>query len=150
VLGIAACIGSMLKTPITAVAFAVEALGCYANILSVIIAVTVAFAVTEVFRVDSITESLVENRMHMLRGGAKLQVVETSVTVDKGAFVVGKQVRDVFWPNSLLVLSVQHTEDPAETGTESDGSIRAGDVLCIRYSTYDAERTRLELDALIH
>lgn len=149
-LGIAACIGGMMKTPITAVAFAVEALGCFGNILPVIIAATASFAVTEVFRVESITESVVEKRMEALREGAKPQVVETDVTVAEGAFVVGKQVRDIFWPNNLFVFSVRHTDDRDATVAEDDAkSIRAGDVLHIRYSTYDNDKTMEELRALV-
>lgn len=149
-LGIAACIGGMMKTPITAVAFAVEALGCHGNILPVIIASVVAFAVTEVFRVESINENVVENRMHALRGDAQARVVETDVTVSAGAFVVGKQVRDIFWPNNLFVFSVKHTDDRDATIAEADAkAIRAGDVLHIRYSTYDDAKTIEELRALV-
>lgn len=150
VLGIAACIAGMMKTPITAVAFSVEALGCGDNILPVIIASAVSFAVTEVFRVESITENVLENRVHSMRKGRIARVVETDVTVAPGAFAVGKQIRDVFWPNNLFIFSVKHTDDRDATVAEHDDkAIRAGDVLHIRYSTYDEARTLEELHALV-
>lgn len=150
VLGISACIAGMMKTPITAVAFSVEALGCGENILPVIIASAVSFAVTEVFRVESITENVLENRVHSMRKGRTARVVETDVTVAPGAFVAGKQIRDVFWPNNLFIFSVKHTDDRDATVAEHDDkAIRAGDVLHIRYSTYDEERTLEELHALV-
>ena len=150
-LGIAACIAGMMNTPITAIAFSVEALGCVDNILPVIIAAVVSFAVTAVFSMESIAENVVEHQMVALRRGKTTKVVETYVTVSPNAFVEGKQVRDVFWPNGVFIFSVKHPDkqDATVAASENDKSIRAGDILHIRYSTFDEERTLDELDALV-
>lgn len=145
-LGIIACISGMMKTPITAIAFAVEALGCYDNIIPVIIAATLSFTVTEIFRVESINEHVVESRVRSLHGEASPVVLETSVTVHPGSFAVGKQVRDILWPNQLFVLTVRH---PLHAERSKDGSLCAGDELYVRYTTYNDEETREELAAIV-
>lgn len=61
-LGIVGCVAGMMKMPLTAVVFAVEALSLHANLLSVIITATVTFVITELFRVESITEIIVERK----------------------------------------------------------------------------------------
>ena len=149
-LGITACISGMMKTPITAIAFAVEALGCHENIIPVIITAALSFTVTEIFRVESINERVVESRLESQRRGIKPQIVEREVTVSPRAFAVGKQVRDIFWPNNLYVLSIRHTADPAAIVAESeDKSIRAHDILRVRYTTYDPAASDEELNAII-
>ncbi|MBQ7983048.1 MAG: hypothetical protein IJ302_05735, partial [Clostridia bacterium] len=64
-------------------------------------------------------------------------------------FAIGKQVRDIFWPANLFVLSVQHTTDrQAELDERGDKTIREGDLLQVRYSTYDPGETERELAAI--
>lgn len=62
VLGITASIAGMMKTPLIAIVFSIEALSAYNNIPSVIIATVLAYAVTELFKVDSITEEILKNK----------------------------------------------------------------------------------------
>jgi len=145
-LGITACISGMMKTPITAIAFAVEALGCHENIIPVIIAAALSFTVTEIFRVESITECVVESRLHRLRGGREAVTAEKVVYIREGAFAAGKQVRDILWPDGLFVLTVRHhTEDTAA----EPGALREGDELYVRYTTYDENRTLEELFTIV-
>lgn len=62
-LGITACVAGMMRLPLTAIVFAVEALSGYDNILYVILAAATAFVVTELFGVNSITDSVLEHRV---------------------------------------------------------------------------------------
>ncbi len=149
-LGITACISGMMKTPITAIAFAVEALNCHENLIPVIIAAALSFTVTEIFRVESINEHVVESRLEAQRQDKKPQVVEKEVILAPGSFAVGKQVRDIFWPNNLYVLSIRHSAETAAIVAESeDKSLRAHDILRVRYTTYDPDATDAELNAIV-
>lgn len=149
-LGITACIAGMMKMPLTAIVFSIEALSLFGNILPVIIVTFVAFSVTEIFSAKSINDSVMENRLESLYGDVKPKVIDTFVTVDHGSFAVGKQVRDVLWPSNLFVLSVQKSEsDQAEVDEHGDKSLRPGDKLHVRYSTYDAAATKAELFAIV-
>lgn len=150
VLGITACISGMMKMPLTAVVFAVEALSCYNHILPVIVVAAVSFAITELFRVKSVNDHVLEHRMKHYNDGKTVKVIDTFVTVQPDSFAVGKQVRDIFWPSNLFVLSVKHSENRhARVDRHGGNELQDGDLLHIRYSTYDEEHTKEELLAII-
>lgn len=149
-LGITACIASLMKMPICAIVFAVEALGFHENILYAIITSCVAYLITELFDAKSINDTVVEEKVEDYNTGRRRKVIDTYVTVEKNSFAVGKQIRDIFWPANLFVLSVKHDETKgAEIDWHGGKVIHVGDVLHVRYSTYDDAETREELMAII-
>ncbi len=148
VLGIVACISGMMKTPLTAIVFAVEALSCYKNIFFVIAAAAISYMIVEVFGAQSINDSVLDTRVRELDAGKEIIVVDREVRVQEGAFAIGKEVRDIFWPVNLFVLSVKH--QPNRDGTvEAGKAIREGDLLHVHYSTTDTEATSDELFAIV-
>lgn len=150
VLGLAACIAGMMKMPITAILFSIEALSCYQNVLYVIVVVTVAFIVTELFGVHSINESVLKSRVEECNGHKKYKVVEAFVCVQEGAFAVGKQIRDIFWPANLFVLSVKKNPNAQAVVDQHGGKVlHAGDTLHVRYLTYDEAETKEEILAIV-
>jgi len=149
-LGITAAVSGMMKMPITAIVFAIEGLSLSENILPVIITVAISYLITELLPVKSITEKVLESRIHHLHGGAKPHVYETFVTVSEEAFAVGKQVRDVLWPSDLIVLSVRRADNHSVMADElSEATLHAGDVLHLRYPTYNLDVTHKEISAIV-
>lgn len=149
-LGITACIAGMLKAPITAIIFSIEALSCYTNILPVIVVSTVSFIITEIFSAKSITDCVLEDRVEKLNNGKISRIIDTFVVVKENSFAIGKQVRDILWPSNLFVLSVQHkAEVDAHVDANGESSILEGDILHIRYCTYDEAATKTELMAIV-
>lgn len=149
-LGICACISGMMKMPLTAVFFGVEALSCYENIIPVIIVSAVAYSITEVLGLSSINDSVIEARTEEIFRSKRPVVKDTHVTVAEGSFAVGKQVRDIFWPNNLFVLSVNHGEKGGSRVDEhGENHIHPGDVLHVRYASSDVEATEDELWAIV-
>nr|MBQ5811738.1 chloride channel protein [Clostridia bacterium] len=149
-LGITAAVSGMMKMPLTASVFAIEALSLSGHILSVLITTTLAFLVVDIFGSNSITESVLENRIHSMHKRKKPQVYEAFVTVCDGTFAVGKQARDVLWPSNMIILSVKHSDEKRANATELGEKILfADDVLHIRLSTYNINETYRELSSLI-
>ncbi len=145
-LGISACLSGMMKCPITAVVFGVEALSCAGNILPVIIASAISYFVTELFDTKSINESVIKTRVSESNAGKTAVVVDAFVTVKEGTFAVGKQIRDIFWPSNLFVLSLKRlSSKDAVVDEYGEKKIRAGDVLHVRYSCYDEAQAAKEL-----
>ncbi len=150
VLGITACISAMLKMPLTAIVFAIEALSSFENSVFIIVVAVVSYVITEFFGVQSISDVVVEHRAESLYRNKVPHVAEAFVTVAQGSFAVGKQIRDIFWPNNLFVLSVKFAKnDHVEVDGHGGKAIRAGDVLHVRYSTYDPSATIEELLAIV-
>lgn len=149
-LGICACISGMMKMPLTAVFFGVEALSCYENIIPVIIVSAAAYSITEVLGLSSINDSVIEARNEETFQNSRPVVKDTHVTVAEGSFAVGKQVRDIFWPNNLFVLSVNHGEkNGSRVDEHGENHIHPGDVLHVRYASSDVEATEDELWAIV-
>ena len=146
VLGIVACIAGMMKMPLTAIVFAAEALSLYDNIVFVIVTAGVAFAITELFGAESINDRVLENRVKELNEGKRARVIDRYLTVRKGSYAVGMHVRDIFWPSGLMVLSHTHTV-PVEG--HAAHQLQPSDVLHVRCTTYDCERTCRELEAIL-
>ena len=149
VLGIVACIAGMMKMPLTAIVFAVEALSCYSSVIFVIAAAGVAYVITEIFGAESINDRVLENLVHEINEGKSTTIIDKYVPVGKNAFAVGMHIRDIFWPNGLFVLSHKHTLPPEERDKRSPGSIHEGDMLHVRCTTYDAAHTEEKLKLII-
>ena len=150
VLGIVACIAGMMKMPLTAIVFAIEALSSFDNIIFVVITSVVAFMITEIFEVKSVGDSVLEHRIHGLYQGKQAKVIDTFVTVEENSFAVGKQIRDILWPANLFVLSLKRGEEGATVDQHGGAEMHGGDILHVRYSTLDEEATREELMAIVN
>lgn len=142
-LGITACISGVMKMPITAILFAVEALGGGNNILYVVVVSVVAFIITEIFKEKSITDMVVEHRQESLLKDKTSTIVEEFYIVQPNSFAEGKQLRDILWPAMCYVLSVKKNEYAKEEDANPHGghALVEGDVLHLRYITYDRNKT---------
>lgn len=65
-LGIVACISSMMKMPLTAIIFSIEAFSLYNNILSVLIVSVLSFLITELLGAESINDRVLKNKLGVL------------------------------------------------------------------------------------
>ncbi len=149
VLGIVASISGMMKMPLTSIVFAVEALSFHQNVLYVIAVSGVAYIISEILGTKSINDSILEKRIEEIDENSPVKVFDTFVTVQENAFAIGKQIRDIFWPPNLFVLSIQHASRNAEVDEHGGKDIREGDVLHVRYSTHDERQTKEELEAIV-
>lgn len=149
-LGVTACVAGTMKMPLTAVVFAVEALSCADNLLPVITAAFTAYAITELFGAHSINDHVLERKLDRLNADKTAQVYDTFVTVEPGSFAEAKQIREILWPANLFVLSVrQDPKKQAQVDEHGGRILSAGDVLHVRYSTFDEPATREELIAIV-
>lgn len=150
VLGIVASLSGLMKMPLTAIIFAIEALFCYENIISVIMVSLIAYFVTELFEAKSINDSAMETRVEELNHGKETKIINKNVMIMPGSFASGKQIRDIFWPANLFVLSLTKAKTKSE---EMDGhggkELHAGDILNVQYSTVDEAETWKELVSIV-
>ena len=144
VVGMASFLSASSRTPITALAFAVEALSCATNMLPVTLGVTVAYAVIEVVGIHSFTDEIIETKVEARNFGRRVCAIDVDLTVKEGSFVVGKEIRDILWPPSCVVVSVSNSPE-----ARTHGGLHSGDVLHIHYRTAHPEYTREKLEDLV-
>lgn len=143
-LGITAFLGATSRIPLTACVFGVEAFGGIYNILPMIIVTTVALLIVESSGLEDLTDKIIDAKLHAITKGKTPHDVEVPLTVQHKAFVVGKELRDVLWPNSCVVVSVTRART-----SKNHAVISEGDVITVRYVTYDPTATALELKDLV-
>ncbi|MBR4013425.1 MAG: chloride channel protein, partial [Clostridia bacterium] len=144
VIGMVSFLAASSRTPIAALVFAVEALCGLSNILPVGIGVTIAFLVIETAGVECFNDTVIETKVDKQNAGKTAQIFDMRLTVSADTFVVGKEIRDILWPSTCVVLSVDKNQDaPSQSG------IGAGDVLHVHYRSYYPDHTYGELEALV-
>jgi H+/Cl- antiporter ClcA len=139
--GICGCISGMMKMPLTAIPFSVEILGLSENLLAVILCAAVSFLIPEMLGFHSIGELVLERRIEHIYQGKTKQEGETEIEIEAGSFAVGKEVRDIFWPDGVWVLSV--------IKKEKSPLLQAGDRLLIRYNTFQYQEMEQELSFIV-
>ncbi len=147
VVGMAAYKGASMRTPITAIIFAVEVLSGLNNIVFIILAVAVSYLTAELLGAEPVMEFVYESRIEQEHAGKTRGTYDISMTVQPGAFVIGKETRDILWPPECVVLAIHH-----ETGARSHAShagMHEGDVLDIHFNSYDLDRTMMMLTDLV-
>jgi len=145
VIGSSAFLGACSHTPLMAITFAIEALCGLSNSLPVIVGVAFAYLVVEFSSPLPFTDTVIEGKTERANRNKVSQIVETYMTVMPGAFIIGKEIRDLLLPPTCTVLLVQK----ADTTLRSEGGIGVGDRLFLRYQTFDPDRTLEELEAIV-
>ena len=144
ILGISSFLGATSRIPVTACIFAVEAMHGIHNALAIIIATTVALLVAEASGLEDFTDTVIEAKLRSMKKGKKPTVIEVSLTAARDSFAIGKEVRDILWPNSCVVVSFKRA-----SGHHGTRGIDEGDVITVHYKTYDPAATAEELRALM-
>lgn len=144
VLGITAFLGSTSRIPVTACIFAVEALGGGHNILAVLISTTVAYLIAEFSGLDDFTDTVIEAKMRAMAKGKKPNFIRATLTVSPNSLAVGKKMHDILWPSSCEIISFARAHDDLD-----NIEINAGDVITVRYKTYDPSATADEFKFLV-
>ena len=145
-IGMATYLAASSRTPLMAIAFAAEALGCITNLLPVITGVNFACLIIEAAHVACFTDTVIETRVKQERAGKTATVIDEHVTVAEGAFVIEKEIHDILWPPTCTILSVSKAQ---VYSAYDDGGLQPGDVLHLHYITYDPDKTHAQLEALV-
>ncbi len=144
VIGMVSFLGASSRIPVTACFFAIEALGGFNNILPIIVAVTAAFIAVELSGLGDFTDTVIKTKANAIHKGKEPYVIEVPLTVYKGSFVIDKELRDILWPASCTLLSIE--KGPNKTGKLG---IAEGDILTVHYTTYDPVATAEEFEVLV-
>ena len=143
VIGMVSFLGASSRIPITACIFSLEALGGFNNIIPIIASVTIAFIVVEISGLSDFTSTVIKTKTQALHQGKEPHVIEVPLTVSKGAFVIDKELRDILWPASCTLISME--KGPNKT---KKLGIAEGDILTVHYTTYNPSLTAKEFTVL--
>ena len=145
-IGMSSYLAASSRTPITAITFAAEALCGVGNILSVGVGVLMAYIIIELSETPAYTDTVIEAKIYSAHKGIKPTIVNKNMVVQKGSFAVGKEIRDILWPNRCIVFFVKKN-DP--TMFNNFTILHEGDELNVNYKTYYPEETEKRLLQLL-
>lgn len=143
-LGITSFLGASSRIPLTACVFAIEALGAINNVLPIVISTIIALLIVESSGLEDLTDKIIDAKLHKISKGKTPFNVEAPLTVAPNSFVVGKDLRDVLWPNSCVVVAFERAQH-----LKNQSVISEGDIITVRYVTYDPPSTIKELNNLV-
>ena len=81
--------------------------------------------------------------------GKTLHVRYFEMTVCEKAFVVGKHVKEIMWPQMAVVLCVSRIDENGEVDDVIDKKIVVGDKIVMRARYYDESELKSMLTALV-
>jgi hypothetical protein len=87
---------------------------------------------------ESYTDAVIESRVEAAHRGKTPLIVDTRMTVQQNAFAIGMELRDILWPPSCVVLSVDKANKDL---SQSFVKLQCGDTLHLHYQTYDQDET---------
>ena len=147
VVGMASFLVASSRTPITAVTFAAEVLCVSTNIFPVILGVVVSYIIAEISDKTSFTDTVIESRAEKYHRGKTPVIIYSHMTVQKDSFADGMETRDILWPPTCTVLSIdRNLSHCVHHGAQQ---LREGDELHLHYQTYDPEETLEMLTAIL-
>lgn len=144
IVGMASFLAASSRTPITAITFAIEVLSGLSNILPIAVGVTLAYLVIETTGVVDFNHAVIDSKIQAENEGKTAVIVDLTMTVQANAFIVGKEIRDILWPPTCTVVSMQRADPAAHTH-----GITVGDALTLHYITYDPDETLRLLEAIV-
>lgn len=145
-IGMASFLAAASRTPITALAFSIEVLCGVSNAIPLGFAIIVSYLIIEVANIPAFNDTVIEAKTEAARRGKTPVVVDAKWTVQPGAFAIGYEVRDILWPSTCTVLSVDKSRDAPDL---SDPMLGVGDVVQLHYQTYDPARTEEMLSHIL-
>jgi hypothetical protein len=130
--------------------FSLEALSSANNVLHVIVVVAVSYIITEIFGVKGINDSILDNLIKAQEETHERKIIDTHITIQKGSFAEYRQAKDILWPSNFFLLSIIPSKTRyAEIDQQGAKTFHAGDVLHIRYATFDEPHTKAELIKIV-
>ena len=138
----AAFLAASSRTPLTAIILTVEIFSGFDNIIMIAIGVAFAYLTIECSNAISFNDLVCEQKIHETHKDKELITVNATFEVKDGAFALGKEIRDILWPPYCAVISVKKY-------VIGSSILCKGDVLQIRYQTYDPQETYEIMEALL-
>lgn len=141
-ISMSAFLAASSRTPLTAIILTVEVFSGFNNVIMIAIGVAFAYLTIECSNAISFNDLISEQKIHETHKDKELITVNATFEVKAKAFVIGKEIRDILWPPYCAVISVKKYVIGSSILCE-------GDILQIRYQTYDPKETYEIMEAML-
>lgn len=150
VIAMCAFLGSMLKAPITAIVLIIElAGGSVDSLFGSLIAIIVAYLITELFHTKPVYDLMLEDIIKNRREGKEIKTIQLEITVKEGSYAVGKVLRDILFPQTVTTVVHKNASDGSTNPKlyrRGERIIMVGDTIFVEAHTVDEKSLRDQLD----
>ncbi len=149
-LSMCAFIGGTLRAPLTATVLFIELTGQFTNLFYVALVVFTVTIITEILNRTPFYDKVLKNMEEHEHQGKVYSTSCFKLTVSHGAFAIGKAVRDIMWPQSVVVLNVTHANDRIqEVENEGEKKLYAEDIIIVRAKYAEKEQLKTLLYGIV-
>ncbi|MDD2592588.1 MAG: TrkA C-terminal domain-containing protein, partial [Erysipelotrichaceae bacterium] len=149
VCAMAGMMSSSVKSPVTSVILMAEMTGSLIHLLPVAIVAFISLLTSDLLRTVPIYEVLLEEMnkddksIDHKKNGAIIEV-----SVELGSEVAGKKIKDINWPDNILIVAINRGKK--EIVPNGENQIIQGDYLIVMSYKQDFESTNSKLIQLCH
>ena len=131
ILAMAGLFSSIVRAPLTGIILLFEMTGSLTNLLSISIVAIISYIVAELCKSQPIYESLLErliandNGLNLPKQTHEKVILEFAVA--NNSYLVGKKVKNIYWPDKCLLVSINRSGE--ELTPKGETTIEAGDLI---------------------
>lgn len=150
VLSMTAFIGGTLRAPFTAAILFLELTNSFGNILYLVIVIFLVNFIVELFDQPSFYDQVLEGMEKEHHKDKVRQISHFELKVSENSFVIGKSVRDIMWPNSLVIISIKRDhENEDKLDNDGERKLYANDTLIVRCRYYEEQKLIRQMQSLV-
>jgi len=152
IVGMFSFMGSVMRAPLTAIVMSIELVqASFGGFLTASITIASAYLIIQFLGIPIFYDFTIGKLMNENDIGKKNKFYSFKVIAEEGSFAVGKEIRDILWPNKCVVLAYNQNLQAGESNYILDTSkkIEAGDEYIIQVETNDIDIAKIEIDDLV-
>ena len=129
VLGMAALLTAVVKSPITSTILMLEMTGSFSHFFPLVTVCMITFLMTEVAKMRPIYDTLLENMLPegLVESGEEGKKITIKIPVGLDSSIDGKKVKEIAWPEKCLIVGIDRGD--REIIPHGETKILAGDLL---------------------
>ena len=145
VLGMAALLTAVVKTPLTSTLLMLEMTGSFSHFFPLITVCMATFLMTEVLKMKPIYDVLLERMLPkgLVENGDEEKKITIKIPVGLDCSVDNKRVKEIKWPDNCLIVGIERGD--REVMPHGDTLILSGDVLVVLTDEKTASITKSKL-----
>ena len=139
---------SVVRAPLTGILLIVELTGeVLTGFFETGLVILIVIVIAEIFNTIPIYDSLIDDNLEIEREGKELKEEFVTKVVEEGAFIEGRQIRDILWPHGTTILKIEkgHKDSQFFNG---ENEIHHGDKYYLNIKSYELDVALKQIDEL--
>ena len=139
---------SVVRAQLTGILLIVELTGeVLTGFFETGLVILIVIVIAEIFNTIPIYDSLIDDNLEIEREGKELKEEFVTKVVEEGAFIEGRQIRDILWPHGTTILKIEKGHKDSQFFND-ENEIHHGDKYYINIKSYELDVALKQIDEL--